>query len=78
MRVAAAPAGGELPVLALDVVDQGALGPGDRRRDDEAHALAGPGRREGHDVLGPVVPQVAIVEPAEEHALGPKPVGPVR
>src|SRR3546814_8441721 len=51
VREALSPAGRELPVLALDVVDDGGTGPGQQRRDHEANALARARRREGHDVL---------------------------
>ncbi|QYU70876.1 acetyl-CoA carboxylase biotin carboxylase subunit [Leptolyngbya sp. 15MV] len=64
------PAGGELPVLALDVVHDGRARPGQQRRHDEAHALAGARRREAQHVLGPVMPEVALGEPAEHHAVG--------
>src|SRR3546814_8133724 len=40
VREALSPAGRELPVLALDVVDDGGTGPGQQRRDHEANALA--------------------------------------
>ena len=65
---AAAPAGGELPVLALDVVDDGGPGPAQQRRHHQAHALAGARRRHGEDVLGAVVAQVGVVEQAEHDA----------
>src|SRR3546814_6388712 len=39
VREARTPAGGELPVLALDVVDDGTAGPTQQRRDDQANAL---------------------------------------
>jgi hypothetical protein len=59
VRGPGAPAGGQLPVLTLDVVDDGRPGPGQERGEDEAHALAGPGRRHRQDMLGAVVAQVA-------------------
>ena len=40
VREPGAPAGGELPVLALDVVDDGRAGPGQERGQHQAHALA--------------------------------------
>src|ERR1700719_3987284 len=36
--------GGELPVLALDVMDNGGTRPGQERRNDKTYALAGAGR----------------------------------
>jgi len=65
---AAAPAGSQLPVLALDVADDGGAGPGQQRRHHQADALAGPGRRDSQDVLRAVVAQVGIIEDAEHHA----------
>ena len=62
------PAGCQLPVLALDVVNDGRAGPGQQGRDDEADALARARRRKGHDVLGTVVAQIVAVEPTEEDA----------
>src|SRR4051812_38331569 len=49
VREALAPAGGQLPILALDIVDDGRAGPAEQSRYDEAHTLARPGRRKGHD-----------------------------
>src|SRR3546814_12056597 len=46
-----APARSQLPILALDVVHDGASGPGEQRRHDKADALARTGRCEGHDLL---------------------------
>ena len=68
MREAAAPAGRELPVFALDVVDDDALRPGQQRRDDKPDAFAGARRRERHDVLGAVMAQIFASELAEKHA----------
>ena len=65
---AAAPAGGELPVLALDVVDDGGAGPGQQRRHHQADALAGARRRHGEDVLGAVVAQIGVIEQSEHDA----------
>lgn len=60
VREASAPTSGQLPVLALDIVDDGRPRPAHQRRYDEADALAGPGRRERHDMLGAVVPEIAL------------------
>ena len=59
----------------FDVVDDGGAGPGQQRRDDEAHALAGPGGRETQDVLGPLVPDVGLAELAEQQAVLPEQPG---
>src|SRR6516225_1222527 len=48
---ARAPARGQLPVLALDVVDDCGPRPGEQRRDDESDALARPGRRKAQHML---------------------------
>jgi hypothetical protein len=52
---ACAPTRGQLPVLALDVVDDRGPRPGEQRGDNETHALAGPGGREAEHVLRSVV-----------------------
>ena len=69
------PAGGQLPVLALDVVNDGRPGPRQQRRDDKPDALARAGRREGHDMLGSVMAQILAAEPAEEDAGRPEEPG---
>ena len=63
-------AGGELPVLALDVVDDAAPGPGQERGHDEADALAAPRRGEAQHVLGAIMAQIVPAKPAEHHAVG--------
>ncbi len=68
VREACAPAGGQLPVLALDVVDDRRAGPAEQRRHDQAHPLARTGRCERHDMLGAVVAKIVTVEPAEDDA----------
>lgn len=52
--------GGKAPVLALDTEDHGGIRPGEQRGQDEAHALAGPGRRETQDVFRPTMTQIAL------------------
>ena len=66
---ARAPARRHGPVLALDVVHDGAAGPGEQRRHDEANALAASRGREAQDVLRPVVAKVVPVEPTEDRAV---------
>ena len=68
VREARAPAGGQVPVLALDVVDDGGAGPGEQGGHDQTDTLAGAGRREGHHMLGAFVAQVVAILAAEEHA----------
>jgi hypothetical protein len=67
---AGAKAGGQLPVLALDVVDDGRARPGQQRGHDQADALAGSGRREAQHMLRPVMAQIVAVVAAEHHAIG--------
>src|SRR3546814_4936773 len=55
VREARAPAGGELPVLALDVMDDRRSGPAQQGRNDQPNALAAARRREGHDMFGAVM-----------------------
>src|SRR3546814_2027159 len=63
-----APAGSQLPIVALDVVNDGASGPGKQRRHDKADALARTGRSEGHDMFGAVVAKISRFVTAEEDA----------
>ena len=64
-----APAGGQLPVLALDVVDDRRARPGQQGRHDQADALAGAGRREAQHMLGPVMAKIVGAELAEDDAI---------
>ena len=75
VRERRAPAGGQGPVLTLDVVDDGAAGPRQQGRDDQAHALARSGRGEGHHMLGAGMAQVAASQLAEEHTFRPEQSG---
>jgi hypothetical protein len=69
VREARAPAGGDLPVLALDVVDDGGCRPGlKQRRHHQAHAFARARGREGQDVFRAFMTQVLAIVLAEEHA----------
>jgi hypothetical protein len=58
----------DLPVLALDVVDDGRRGPGQQRRNHQADAFTAARRCEGQDVFRAFVAQVLAVVLAEEHA----------
>jgi hypothetical protein len=62
------PAGGQLPVLTLDVMDDRAAGPGQQGRHHQAHALTRAGRGKGHDMLLPGMAQIAPADTAEEDA----------
>ena len=68
MAEARAPAGGKLPVLALDIVDDRRAGPAQERGHDEADALAATGRGERHHMFGAVMTQVAPMVATEEGA----------
>ena len=52
--------GCQVPVFALDVVDDGRGRPGQQGRDDKPDALAAAGRREAEDVLRTVVAKIAL------------------
>jgi hypothetical protein len=52
------PARGECPVLALDVVDENAPGPGKERGHHPAHALSGARRSKTEDVLRTLVTEI--------------------
>ncbi len=67
MREARAPAGGDLPVLALDVVDDGRGRPGKQRRHHQTDAFARARGRKGQDVFRAFVAQVLAIVLAEEH-----------
>ena len=56
VREAGTPAGGQLPVLAFDIVDHGGTWPREQRRHHETNAFAGSGWRKRHDVLRPIMP----------------------
>ena len=64
------PAGGQPPVLALDVVDDRRARPGQERRHDEADALAGSRRREAQHMFRAVVAQIGAAPAAEHDAVG--------
>ena len=67
--ISGAEARGERPVLALDVVDDATARPGQQRRDDETHALAGTCRRKAKHVLRTIVTKIAALEAAEHHTV---------
>ena len=54
--VSGAKARRQIPVLALDIMDDAAARPSEQRRDDETHAFAGTGRRKAENMLGTIVP----------------------
>src|SRR3546814_12245129 len=56
------------PVRALDVVDNDAARPGQQRGNDKPDALTRARRREGHDMLRPVMAEILAAVPPQEHA----------
>ena len=67
-----AKAGGERPVLALDVVDDGGARPGQQRGDDEADALAGPRGGEAEHMLRTVMAEIVAIQLSEHDAVRPQ------
>ena len=63
-------AGGELPVLALDVVNDGRTRPGQQRGNDKADTFAGPGGCETQHVLWSIMTKVVAVELTQHYAIG--------
>ena len=59
---------GQLPVLALDVVDDRGCRPREQGGDDEPDALTRAGRGEAEHMLGAIVTEVGIVELAQHHS----------
>ena len=70
-----APAGGEHPVLALDVMHDRRARPRQQGRNDETHALAAPGRGEAQHMLGPMMAQIGGMPSTQQHAIGVKEPG---
>ncbi len=68
VREARAPAAGDLPVLALDVVDNGGRRPAQQRWHHEADAFSRARRREGQDVFRAFMAKVSAAMQAEEYA----------
>ncbi len=67
MRETRAPRRGQLPILALDVVNHSRAGPAEQGRNDEPHPLPAPRWRERHDMLGSGVTQIAARQAPEKH-----------
>ena len=59
----------QVPVLALDVVDNAAARPGQKCRHHQADALARTGRREAEHMLGSIMAEVIALEPSEHDAI---------
>ena len=64
--------GGERPVLALDVMDDGGARPGQQRGDDEAHALAGPSGGEAEHMLRTIMAEILAIQFSEHDAIRPQ------
>src|SRR5690606_30999509 len=62
--------GSELPVFALDIVNNGRARPSQERRHDEADALAGARGRKTQHMLWSVVAKIAPLIAAEHYAIG--------
>ena len=75
VREAGPPTSGQLPVLALDVMDDRLAGPAEQRGHHEAHALARAGRSERHDMLRAIVTQIVVADEAEGDAILPEQAG---
>ena len=61
--------GGEGPVFALDVMDDGGARPGQQRWDDEAYALAGPRGGEAEHMLRTIVTEILAIQSSEHDAV---------
>lgn len=70
MGEARAPACAHLPILALDVMDDGRTRPAQKRRNDQTDALAAAGRREDDDMFGAIVAQIILAMTPENEARG--------
>ena len=64
-----APAGGQRPVFALDVVDDRRTRPGQQRRDDEADTFTGSGGGKAENMLWAIMAQIMVAPLAEQHAI---------
>ena len=67
-----AEARGQRPVLALDVMNDGRAGPGQKRGDDKADAFARSGGRETENMLRSVVTQIVALHPSQHDAIRPE------
>ena len=61
---------GKLPVLALDVVDDGRAGPGQQRRHHQADALARTCRGKAQHMLRSIMAQILAIIPAKDDTIG--------
>ena len=69
------PSGGQRPVLALDVVDDGRAGPGQQCRDDEPDALARSGGGEAEHMFRPVVAEIVAFPATQDGPVGRQEIG---
>ncbi len=70
-----AEAGGQLPILALDVVNDTTSRPRQERRYDKADALARTRRGETKHMLGAVMPKIGAADAAQNDSVGTKHLG---
>src|ERR1700729_2031674 len=66
------PAGGQLEILSLDVVDDRGIGPSQQGWNDETDALPGPCRRKAQHVFRTIMPEIAATEASEPPAVRPE------
>src|SRR3984957_4983201 len=66
---ASPPAGCELPILSLDVVNDRRSGPGQESRNNKPDTLAGASRRKAKHVLWPVVTKIVTCQAAKHDTI---------
>src|SRR4051794_22055938 len=69
------PTGGQLAILALDVMDDGGIWPGQEGWDDKTNALPRPGRRKTQHVFGAIVSEIGVIKTTEHDPVRPKKSG---
>ena len=73
--VPGAEAGGELPVLALDVVNNRRARPGQQRGHNEANTLAASGGREAQNMFRPIMAQISVLVASQHDTIGTEKAG---
>src|SRR5258705_3889476 len=69
------PTGGQLEILALDVVDDCGIRPCQEGWDDQTDALPGPRRRKTQHMFGTIVPEIAATKMTKHDPVRPKKSG---
>ena len=59
----------QIPVLALDVVDDGRARPSQKRRDHQTDAFAGSGRCKAKDMFRAIMAKMGLVQLAQNNAI---------